>query len=165
MFSTRKREDATKIIEPVADPEPPKIGPDGFLTAAWGQWEWRQAERQLQARTALGRIGYTPSQTAAVTAATRDRDSDLTVVARLQEQRAEMVQELGRRRARLEDARRMGHYVPDQSAEVVAMIAETDKRLARALGELARTTKALAQVTDAADADVARRRAALQVAS
>lgn len=49
MFTKKQTDDPQPQQQPPIDEdvEPPKAGPDGFLSREWTSWEWRQAEKRL----------------------------------------------------------------------------------------------------------------------
>ncbi|MDQ3127299.1 MAG: hypothetical protein M3Q66_02415 [Chloroflexota bacterium] len=150
------------IAEPVPPPdpdaEPSKVGPDGFLSREWSSWQWRDAERRLGRTKRVNAITYTPDQTRQLVAAQAVRNEAAAAVDRLTTQ----LDDLDERRANEADA--LGSlaaqgYTPRETrtAELDQMLAELDRRLAPAVDKLRRAEVELRQVTDHADADVARR--------
>lgn len=171
MSMFRKQPAIAEAVEPervperaIDDPEPPKIGPDGYMNPAYSRWEWRESERRLRVAAEVARVGYTPPQDRAVLGAQRARDEARAALQTLEAKRAYVRNDLRTKKAALDDLHRQG-YAPMSAAEgpSIATLEKLDSELGghigRARAKLNDAEGALSSVEAAADADVERRRA------
>lgn len=161
MFTRKPVAQPVATVAPVvdADPEPPKVGPDGFMSPEYVRWEWRQAERRVEINRQLARIDYTAAQTKAWIAARNERDQAESRYDALRERKALLQRAAGPLRT-AEKGYALSDAAQRELAELDAEIGALAPKVASAQEQYETAERRFRQVKDAADADKARRRAA-----
>lgn len=145
------------------DPEPVKDDGNGHMTAEYARWEVREAIRRQQRAAAIAGITHTPAQTRALLGAQAKVGAASSVIDRLQEERREIIRRRRDAISKVEGFGRAGYAVPRDATEDLDELDRAQRSIAAKLepatAALRTAQLELKRISDAADADVARRRA------